>query len=87
MATTGEVSVKLPWKLTAALHTYGQMGHTPESIYAYNRSWSILALSLQRTFLSDDRLAVALYASNHFRKNVHHRTRTTQGDITGWGRS
>jgi len=27
---------------------------------------------------------VALYANNPFRKNVHIRTRTTQGDITGW---
>ena len=33
---------------------------------------------------SDDRLTVALYANNPFRKNVHIRTRITQGDITGW---
>ena len=78
------VSQKLPWKLTAALYTYGQVGHTSESIYAYSRSWNVHAISLQRTFFSDDRLTVALYANNPFRKNVHIRTRTTQGDITGW---
>lgn len=78
------VSQKLPWKLTAALYTYGQIGHTYESIYAYSRSWNVHAISLQRTFFSDDRLTVALYANNPFRKNVHIRTRTTQGDITGW---
>ncbi len=75
---------KLPWKLFATAYTYGQMGHAHESIYAYSRSWNRYAFSLQRSFLSDDRLTVRLMVNSPFHKNQHTRTRTVQGDIVGW---
>lgn len=79
------ISQKLPWKLTATAYTYGQTGHSPENIYAYSRSWWRYAFTLQRSFLSDDRLTVRLMANAPFHKDMHYYTRTTQGDIIGWG--
>lgn len=76
------VSQKLPWKLNATAYTYGQMGHAQESIYAYARSWNYYGFTLQRSFLSDDRLTVKLMADF---TNQHRKTRTIQGDILGWG--
>ena len=76
---------KLPWKLLATAYTYGQMGHSHQNIYAYSRSWNRYAFTLQRSFLSDDRLTVRLMANSPFHKNQHNKTCTVQGDITGWG--
>ena len=55
------------------------------NIYAYSRSWNRYAFTLQRSFLSDDRLTVRLLANSPFHKDQHYETRTTQGDIIGWG--
>ena len=79
------ISQKLPWKLTATAYTYGQVGQSPMNIYGYSRSWIRYAFTLQRSFLSDDRLTVRLMANAPFNKNMHYKTRTTQGDIIGWG--
>ena len=79
------LSQKLPWKLLATAYIYGQMGHAQVNIYAYSRSWNRYAFTLQRSFLSDDRLTVRLMANSPFHKNQHSRTRTVQGNILGWG--
>ena len=79
------INQKLPWKLIATAYTYGQTGHSPENIYAYSRSWWRYAFTLQRSFLSDDRLTVRLMVNAPFHKDMHYYTRTTQGDIIGWG--
>ncbi|MBQ8046463.1 MAG: TonB-dependent receptor [Prevotella sp.] len=79
------IGQKLPWKLFATAYTYGQMGHAQESIYAYSHSWNRYAFSLQRSFLREDRLTVRLMANSPFHKKQHTKTRTVQGDITGWG--
>ena len=79
------VSQKLPWKLSATAYAYGEIGHDQINIYAYSRSWHRYAFTLQRSFLSDDRLTVRLMANAPFHKSLHYKTRTTQGDILGWG--
>ncbi len=79
------VSQRLPWKLLATAYTYGQMGHSHVDVYSYNRSWNRYAFTLQRSFLSEDRLTVRVMANSPFHKNQHSRTRTVQGDILGWG--
>ena len=79
------LSQKLPWKLLLTAYTYGQFGHSPMNIYAYSRSWNYYAFTLQRSFLSEDRLTVRLMANSPFHKDQHYKTRTTQGDIIGWG--
>ena len=79
------LSQKLPWKLRFTAYTFGQFGHSPMNIYAYSRAWNCYAFTLQRSFLSDDRLTVRLLACAPFSKDMHNKTRTTQGDIIGWG--
>ena len=79
------ISQKLPWKLTASAYSFGQTGHSPMNIYAYSRPWQRYAFTLQRSFLKDDRLTVRLHANAPFHKDMHYETRTTQGDILGWG--
>ena len=79
------LSQKLPWKLHATAYIYGQTGHSPMNIYSYSRSWCRYAFTLQRSFLKDDRLTVRLTANAPFNTDMHYYTRTTQGDILGWG--
>ena len=79
------LSQKLPWKLTATVYTYGEVGHSPMNIYAYSRPWIRYAFTLQRSFLSNNRLTVRLMANAPFHKNLNYKTRTSQGDILGWG--
>ena len=79
------LSQKLPWKLTCAVYTYGMAGHSPMEIYAYQHSTNSYAITLQRSFLSDDRLTVRLMANSPFHKRQHTKTSTVQGDILGWG--
>ena len=79
------LSQKLPWNLRFTAYTFGQFGHSPMNIYAYSRAWNRYAFTLQRSFLSDDRLTVSMLACAPFHKDMHYYTRTTQGDIIGWG--
>ncbi len=80
-----KISQKLPWKIMASAYLYGQIGHSPQNIYAYDYPWQRYGFSLQRSFLSDDRLTVRLAAHTPFKKYYHFKTKTTQGDIIGWG--
>lgn len=79
------ISQQLPWKLLATAYAFGQVGHSSENIYAYTRPWHRYAFTLQRSFLSGDRLTIRLMANTPFHKDMHYETCTTQGDITGWG--
>ena len=63
------------------------MLYSHENIYSVVEPWNRYAFTLQRSFLSDDRLTVRLTANSPFHKNQHYKTRTTQGDIVGWGDS
>ena len=47
--------------------------------------WQRYGFSLQCSFLIDERLTVRLSAKTPFKKYYHIKTRTTQGDILGWG--
>lgn len=81
------VAQKLPWKLQVTAYTFGNIGRSSENIYSVVEPWNRYAFTLQRSFLSDDRLTVRLTANSPFHKNQHYKTRTTQGDIVGWGDS
>ena len=74
---------KLPWKLEATVYTYGQIGRSCDDIYSIVEPWNRYTFSLQRSFLSDDRLTVRLSATAPFHKEMHYKVRTTQGDILG----
>ena len=81
------LSQKLPWKLTASAYVYGQIGHQPIGVYGYSRSYIRYGCSIQKSFLSEDRLTVRLGARAPFNKHLHYKTRTTQGDVIGFGDS
>ncbi|MDY6248443.1 MAG: outer membrane beta-barrel family protein [Prevotella sp.] len=78
------ISQKLPWKLQATASTYGQLGRASQNIYSSYEPYNRYSFTLQRSFLSDDRLTVRLTAISLFHKRQHFETRTTQGDILGW---
>ena len=72
---------KLPWKLQLSGYIFGQIGHGSQDIYSYSLPWNRYAFTLQRSFLSEDRLTVSLLACAPFHKDMHYKTRTTQGDV------
>ena len=72
---------KVPWKLQLSGYIFGQIGHSSQDIYTYSEPWNRYAFTLQRSFLSEDRLTVSLLACAPFHKDMHYRTRTTQGDV------
>ena len=78
------ISQKLPWKLQATVSTYGQVGRASQNIYSTYEPYNRYSFSLQRSFLSNDRLTVRLTANSLFHKRQHFETRTVQGDILGW---
>ncbi len=80
-------SQKLPWKLRLTAYTYGEMGHSVNNVYSYSRPWNRYGCSLQRSFLSEDRLTVRISANDLFRKYRHYIDCTTQGDILGYSDS
>ena len=72
---------KLPWKLELSGYIFGQIGHSSVDLYSYSEPWNRYAFTLQRSFLSGDRLTVSLLACAPFHKDMHYKTRTTQGDV------
>lgn len=78
------ISQQLPWKLRLSASSYGSVGHDPNNVYGYSRSWINYGGSLQRSFLKDDRLTIRLQATFPFQKHRHDRSVVTQGDYTGW---
>ena len=64
-----------------------QKGHSVNNVYSYSRPWNRYGCSLQRSFLSEDRLTVRISANDLFRKYRHYTDCTTQGDILGYSDS
>ena len=77
------LSQKLPWNIRLTLNSYGSIGHSLNNIYAYEKSWFSYGFSLQRSFLEDDRLTVAIRGRNPFSKYNKYTIITDQGDYTG----
>ena len=77
------LSQKLPWNIRLTLNSYGRIGHSLNNIYAYEKSWFSYGFSLQRSFLEDDRLTVAIRGRNPFSKYNKYTIITDQGDYTG----
>ena len=77
------ISQKLPWKLNLSLGGGGKIGHDIPNVYGYNGTWYYSYISLQRSFLKDDRLSVNIGASNPIgSKYSSYRSGNTQGDFT-----
>ena len=78
------LSQQLPWKLRATGYVFGEAGRSVHNVYSYNRPWHRYGFTLQRSFLSDERLTVRLSASVPFNRHNFYGERTTRGDLGGW---
>lgn len=56
------------------------MGREPNSVYGLDGNWSYHYLSLQRSFLKENRLTVMLAAQNPFEHCNVYKQRIVQGD-------
>ena len=76
----------LPWKLQLSGFA-GMWGGGITDLYGRMGTIFFHGLSLQRSFLKEDRLTVQLSAQNPFSgKYMGMKTYVTQGDVTGWTR-
>ena len=85
------LSQKLPWKLSLYVSAFGTIGHTPQNVYYTQHSWMGYYVSLQRSFLKDDRLTVRLGANapfDRFRAFVNESVNGDYRDLsTSWNRA
>lgn len=77
-------SQQLPWKLQLSIGGGGNIGRTPYNVYSYSGAYHFYYFTLQRSFLKEDRLTVAIRGSSMFEKNRDWKVYTTQGDTRGW---
>lgn len=81
------LSQKLPWKLQFYLSSYGKIGHSPSGIYYMQHSWFGYYVSLQRSFLKDDRLTVRIGANSPFEKYRTSEAETVNGNYRDFQQS
>lgn len=81
------VTQKLPWKLQLYLSSYGKIGRSPSSVYFMQHSWFGYYISLQRSFLKDDRLTVRLSANAPFNKHWTTEAEVVNGDYHDYQKS
>ncbi|MBR5101951.1 MAG: TonB-dependent receptor family protein, partial [Muribaculaceae bacterium] len=83
-----QLNQQLPWKLRFSASLNGRSGGI-NGLYGYYTGTLYHNLSLQRSFLKEDRLTVRLSASNLFNPNKFHKITmcTSHGDYTGFDRS
>ena len=77
------INQELPWKLRATMLVYGTFGKI-SSIYFENDPYYAYRFTIQRSFLSEDRLSLSFSIHTPFRKDLCWTTRYTQGDIIGF---
>ena len=81
------LSQNLPWKLRLNLSVYGKIGHSPSGIYYMQHSYYDYYVSLQRSFLKNDRLTVRLGANTPFDKYLPSEAETVNGDYRDYQKS
>lgn len=81
---SGSLSQRLPWKLNLSVWGNTDIGRDVNSIYELDARWFQYGLTLQRSFLKDDRLTVILSAKNMFDPNYYEQvSKIVQGEYTG----
>ncbi|MBR1787746.1 MAG: outer membrane beta-barrel protein [Bacteroidaceae bacterium] len=76
------VQQKMWWRLQLTVAGYGQVGHAIAGVYGYDAPWWAGSMSLQRSFLRDDRLTVRLSANLPFSAYKGYTNHVIQGDYT-----
>ncbi|MBQ0114895.1 MAG: TonB-dependent receptor family protein, partial [Bacteroidales bacterium] len=78
-----QLTQKLPWKLTMTAGV-GENSGMIDGLYGHRNGMWFYTMSLQRSFLKEDRLTVSLRASNFFNHKFNSMTTyITRGDYTG----
>ena len=80
----GYVQQRLWWHLQATLAGYGQVGHAIAGVYGYDAPWWAGSMSLQRSFLRDDRLTVRLSGNLPLTAYKGYASHVIQGDYTSY---
>lgn len=75
---------QLPWNLRLTLSGGGIIGHTPGNVYGYSGGFHWYYMSLQRSFLKENRLTVELTGHRIFETNSTWKWYLVQGDTRGW---
>ena len=80
-----QITQLLPWKLRLSA-SVGEWSGGINGLYGYSTGSWFYNLSLQRSFLKEDRLTVRLSADNFFNSSKYNtfKSYTNQGDYTGW---
>lgn len=81
----GSVQQTLPWKLRFS--AYGGGGTPSISLQGKGNSYTYYGVSLNRSFLKEDRLNVALSASSFFNKYKTYKSEVTTETFRSWNRS
>lgn len=75
------LSQQLPWKLRLSANSWGYIGHYPQNVYNIMHSWIGCSVSLQRSFLKEDRLTVRISINHPFDKFKSNKSETINGDL------
>lgn len=78
---------RMPWKIVLSVGAGGTFGRNATTVYGYEGNWQYHYLSLQRSFLKEDRLTVNINVNNPFCAHDVYKSSTVQGDYTGFSRT
>ena len=83
-----QINQQLPWKLRISA-SVGNRSETLDGLYGHFTGNCYYNLSLQRSFLKEDRLTVRLATANLFNSSKYRTMKryTDHGDYTGWEKS
>lgn len=81
---SGNISQKLFWNLLLNVGGGASFGHNLSGLYGRAANYHSDYLSLQRSFLKDDKLTISLWAVCPFENHKAQTQYTTQGEYTGF---
>jgi len=77
----GQLSQELPWSMRFTLSAFGTFGHSINGLYNYtSMKWKNFTSTLQRSFLKEKRLSVALIWESMFAPRMKLNSYMTRGD-------
>ena len=84
---SGNISQKLFWNLLLNVGGGASFGHNLSGLYGRTANYHSDYLSLQRSFLKDDKLTISLWTVCPFERHRAQTQYTTQGEYTGFTRT
>lgn len=84
---SGNISQKLFWNLLLNVGGGASFGHNLSGLYGRTANYHSDYLSIQRSFLKDDKLTISLWTVCPFERHRAQTQYTTQGEYTGFTRT